>query len=154
MIGKRKRRTRQKSAKRGIAAVETALVLPFLLLLIFGYIEIGWYINSLQTLHDAARKGAREAASSTGNNDSVRKMVLDTLESMMEIDPEKVTVEMYKLNKNGSTSYEIKNLSDNEIGEAIQVKVTVDYSEFNPPSIFTGLAPDNIASLAVMKRID
>ena len=46
--------------KRGVAALEAALALPILVLLTFGFIEIGWYVNSLQILHDAARQGAKQ----------------------------------------------------------------------------------------------
>lgn len=57
--------------KRGIAAVEFALVLPVLLLLIFGIIEMGsaWYYR--QMMVNASREGARLGAlsSTTGTSD-------------------------------------------------------------------------------------
>jgi Flp pilus assembly protein TadG len=47
---------------RGAAAVEFALLLPVLLLLIFGMIDFGRAINAQITLTQAAREGARLAA--------------------------------------------------------------------------------------------
>jgi Flp pilus assembly protein TadG len=44
---------------RGAAAVEMALVLPFLLLLLFGIIDFGLMLNAQQTVTAAAREGAR-----------------------------------------------------------------------------------------------
>ncbi len=44
---------------RGAAAVEMALVLPMLLLLIFGIIDFGRMLNAQITLTEAAREGAR-----------------------------------------------------------------------------------------------
>jgi Flp pilus assembly protein TadG len=47
---------------RGAAAVELALVLPILLLVIFGVIDFGRMLNAQITLTQAAREGARWAA--------------------------------------------------------------------------------------------
>lgn len=47
---------------RGAAAVEFALLLPLLLLLIFGIIDFGRALNAQITLTQAAREGARLAA--------------------------------------------------------------------------------------------
>jgi Flp pilus assembly protein TadG len=47
---------------RGAAAVEFALLLPVLLLLIFGLIDFGRALNAQITLTQAAREGARLAA--------------------------------------------------------------------------------------------
>ncbi|MEV4642317.1 TadE/TadG family type IV pilus assembly protein [Actinoplanes sp. NPDC049548] len=46
----------------GAAAVELALVLPLLLLLLFGIIDFGRALNAQITLTEAAREGARAAA--------------------------------------------------------------------------------------------
>jgi len=46
----------------GQAMVEFALVLPVLLLLIFGIIQFGILFNNYVTLTDAVRAGARQAA--------------------------------------------------------------------------------------------
>lgn len=47
---------------RGAAAVEFALLLPVLLLLVFGIIDFGRALNAQVTLTQAAREGARLAA--------------------------------------------------------------------------------------------
>lgn len=48
--------------RRGVAAVEFAFVLPFLLLLLIGIWELGRIINVQITLNNAARDGARLGA--------------------------------------------------------------------------------------------
>jgi Flp pilus assembly protein TadG len=53
--------TRQLRTRRGQALVEFALLLPFLLLLLLGVIEMGRAWNVKQVLTDAAREGARLA---------------------------------------------------------------------------------------------
>jgi Flp pilus assembly protein TadG len=47
---------------RGVVAVEFALVLPILLLVVFGIIDFGRMLNAQITLTQAAREGARWAA--------------------------------------------------------------------------------------------
>jgi Flp pilus assembly protein TadG len=69
--------------ERGAAAVEFALVLPILILLLFGIIEFSRVWNLKQTLTDAAREGTRIAVISermeltqTQLEDSVRRTVM------------------------------------------------------------------------------
>ena len=50
---------------RGSVAVEFALLLPLLLLLVFGIIDFGRALNAQITLTQAAREGARLAALGT-----------------------------------------------------------------------------------------
>ena len=47
---------------RGAAAVEFALVVPILLMLVFGAIEYGRIYSELEVLESAAREGARAAS--------------------------------------------------------------------------------------------
>ena len=54
--------TGRKARDRGSAAVEFALVLPLLLLLVFGIIDFGRALNAQITLTQAAREGVRLAA--------------------------------------------------------------------------------------------
>jgi len=52
----------RKTSDRGAVAVEFALVLPLLLILIFGIIDFGRMLNAKITLTEAAREGARATA--------------------------------------------------------------------------------------------
>ncbi len=57
-----RRRARNFRRDRGAAAVEFALLLPVLLLLVFGLIDFGRALNAQITLTQAAREGARAAS--------------------------------------------------------------------------------------------
>ena len=50
---------RRRRGERGAAAVEMALILPVLLLLVGGIIDFGRAFNAQMTLTQAAREGAR-----------------------------------------------------------------------------------------------
>lgn len=52
----------EQASKPGQSMVEIALILPFLLLLVFGIIDLGWYIYGYATIYQAARNGAEKAA--------------------------------------------------------------------------------------------
>lgn len=56
------RRQHGRTRDRGAAAVEFALVLPVLLILVFGIIDFGRMLNAQITLTEAAREGARATA--------------------------------------------------------------------------------------------
>src|SRR5579863_5400558 len=64
---KNRRRSGGGAPDRGAAAVEFALLLPVLLLLVFGLIDLGRALNAQITLTQAAREGARLAALSQAN---------------------------------------------------------------------------------------
>jgi Flp pilus assembly protein TadG len=46
----------------GQSMVEMALLLPFLLFVLFGIIDMGWYIYGYSTVYQAARNGAQKAS--------------------------------------------------------------------------------------------
>jgi Flp pilus assembly protein TadG len=77
----RRRRAATDSRDRGSVAVEFALLLPVLLLIIFGTIDFGRAINAQITLTEAAREGARLA--SFGDSSSVVTARVDTAASAL-----------------------------------------------------------------------
>ncbi len=58
--------------ERGAAAVEFALVVPFLLLILFGIISYGYLLSFRQALSQGAAEGARAAAVSVASDDGGR----------------------------------------------------------------------------------
>lgn len=54
-----RRPSRQRTPSKGASAVEFALVLPLLVLLVMGIIDWGYYFYSEQIVVNAAREGAR-----------------------------------------------------------------------------------------------
>src|SRR6185436_6149059 len=52
-------RGRRRSARRGAAVVEMAVVTPLLLMMMFGIMEFGWMFMMKETLTNATREAAR-----------------------------------------------------------------------------------------------
>jgi Flp pilus assembly protein TadG len=70
-------RTLRRWRDRGAAAVEFAIVVPALILLIFGSIEFGLAVNARTQVGNAAREGVR-VASLTANGDSTSAAQVQT----------------------------------------------------------------------------
>ena len=61
--------------RRGTTLVEAAIVVPLLLLLTFGLLEYGWLFIKSQQLGNAAREGARLAATPDATNATVNARI-------------------------------------------------------------------------------
>ena len=65
-VGSKLRKTLSKSKERGTAMLEFALVLPMLLLLIFGVVDIGSALTKYMALAQVAGEGVRSAGERAG----------------------------------------------------------------------------------------
>lgn len=79
-------------SERGQAMVEFALVLPVLLLILFGIIQFGIAYNHYLTVTDAARVGARKAAVSRMSPDPVGSAVQAARDSAKDLDQSQLGV--------------------------------------------------------------
>jgi len=73
------RRRFRRGARRGIAAVEFAFLLPIFLILIVGLWDLGQLVRGLQIVSIAAREGGRQAASGTKSLTQIENLVRSTL---------------------------------------------------------------------------
>lgn len=86
---------RRDNAERGAAAVEFAIVLPLLVMLVFGIVQFSIAYNRQQGLHAAAREGARLASlPQTTSSDVVNRVrsALNGVLSTSEINAATITV--------------------------------------------------------------
>lgn len=67
--------------RRGTATVELALVLPLLLTLLGGTLEVSRLLEARTVLSQAAREGGRQAAAGRLNEEGVRQVVRDYLQN-------------------------------------------------------------------------
>jgi Flp pilus assembly protein TadG len=80
-ISLRQRRRSIHSCRRGVAAVEAALLLPLALLLVLGTWEVGRMVEVSQILNNAAREGGRSASTGQYTNSQVQQTVLNYLKN-------------------------------------------------------------------------
>src|SRR5262245_37351928 len=79
------KRTRNSNRRRGVVAVEAAITLPFLVILMFGVWEVGRLIQVNQIMVDSAREGARLAAGAYVNGTPVTQaMVKQAIRDYMQ----------------------------------------------------------------------
>jgi Flp pilus assembly protein TadG len=78
----------------GTAAVELAICLPFLLILILGLWEVGRMVTVQQLMANAAREGGRQAASGITSSTAVRQYVVNylTVNGLTGVDISMVTL--------------------------------------------------------------
>lgn len=120
---------RRGQEERGAAAVEFAMVLPILLLIMFGLIQYGWLFYQVQETSFAVREGARVAAVGSQNCDGVKALVVSRIPSAATT-PD-VSVSFTETSAPSGLS----------IGDQITVTATVATTDFNFPFVpFPGSA--------------
>jgi len=79
--------------QRGAAVVEFALIVPILVMLVFGIVDFGWAMNRDTLVNNAAREGAREGSLNPVQADVVASVrnSLSTLEPLGTT-PSRITV--------------------------------------------------------------
>ena len=95
---RRERRTgpgawRPGRSERGAGLAEFALVLPVLLMILFGIIEFGFVLSRSQAVEAAAREGARLASLSSSTSADVSNRVATTLGGLTFETPPQVSVQ-------------------------------------------------------------
>lgn len=110
---KNPRSSRTDENDRGVAVVEFALIMPLLLMLVFGAIQFGLLFNRQQALHASAREGARLASLPSSTNAEITARAVGALDGIPLGTPT-VTI--------------TPNLSqpcENRLGQTVIVEVTV-----------------------------
>jgi Flp pilus assembly protein TadG len=79
----------RRSSASGAVSLEAVLVLPLLALLVSGLLEVAGVVRDVLVVHEAARVGARAAATSTGTAGVVRaaRDAAPELTVRVEVDP-------------------------------------------------------------------
>ena len=125
----------------------------FLIVVTILCVWMGWYVYRAQELHNAARQGARTAVYHENSNAEVESAVHSCLNNSMGLDPDAVTIRISRLTSSGEEQYQVMSLDENENGEAIRVRATLDYGEIGFATDILSLKEGTISSYAVMRRL-
>ncbi len=136
--------------RRGAAAVEMALVAPFLVLIVFGSIDVGQFVNTSQTVSNASREGARKASrADTLTVLEVELTVQDYLDKSAAISPSAVRVAVVD---GGGASIQGGDLTRIPSGEPVSVQVTIEFNSIRWIRFFGPLNRACNSTTTVMRR--
>ncbi len=127
------RRLRRARRARGTAVVEFAVILPMLVLILFGIIEFGYGFMVRQSLQNAAREGCRLAAMPSSESSEVVARVQEVMA------PTNVT------------GYQIQQVSTAATCQEL-VTVTVSYASISLVGDFFGLGGQNLVGTCTMRK--
>jgi len=119
--------------KKGQSVVEFALVLPVLLLVLFGITEFGRAIMTKNVLHTASREGARLAAVSAVDDSSSVKSRVQEILNAANITPKTIDIQFDTVNK------------------SVTVEVTTDFEVLSGTIISSFVGIVELKGFTVMK---
>jgi Flp pilus assembly protein TadG len=113
-----------RQGRRGATLVEAAIVMNIFLLFIFGIMEFGHFVMVKQLMDNAARDGARMAAtgSTTVSTAQIQNYVLG---EMVNQAPSGVAIQIFQANP--QTGANIGPWTNAGLGDAIAVQITGNY---------------------------
>ncbi len=135
--------------RRGAAVVEMAVIAPIFILVLFGMLEFGRLVMVQQTVNNAAREGARVAASekTTGRQTvtvaHVRQTVTDYLSD------QSIPVNTIAISADGVA---ITNLAAVPIDTQITVTVTVDFASVSYLPTAKFMTEKTMTATSTMRR--
>jgi Flp pilus assembly protein TadG len=125
---------KEKNPERGAALVELAIVLPFLLLILVGIVELGLLFYNQQVLTNASREGARSGiARFDVNKDNIfdKDDIIDNIDNYLFLEPTTIDDRLITFDP----VLTVNTVVDGEGGsyaEDLTVTVTYDYTFLVP----------------------
>src|SRR3954466_10329910 len=121
----------------GQSMVEMALLLPFMLFVLFGIIDMGWYIYGYSTVYQAARNGTQKASElpptiakvspTLNRSDVCVTNVLNATQSGAQLFPDLTT----GTNPNNTIAISYPS-GTRGLGEPVQVSITYNIQPLTP----------------------
>ena len=141
--------TGSRKLQRGAAALEFAIVLPVLMLLLVGMVDFGVVLSAQTTVAIAAREGARTAAlgQNEGAAENAARQAISSLPGASNVG---TTTDAVCTKPDGSSC----SLSDSDPDTGSTVTVTVAYVHTWLSPVFLGLSPTVTLQGKSMMRIE
>jgi Flp pilus assembly protein TadG len=92
-------------SQRGATAIEFALILPVLAALLFGIVDFGRLLYTVEVLNNAVREGARQGIIKTAGGVSdadIENVVLTSIAQSQLVDPSQATITITRVPATGS----------------------------------------------------
>jgi hypothetical protein len=117
-----------RSKDQGASLVEFAMLVPFLLLLLFGIIEFGYFIGEFNDVRHGAREAARAAAVNAGDNTFLHDLTCDSMDLTSNV------------------TVQLTDSTNGAIGDTATVLVTSTPSSLSGLGLIEVFLPDNLQS--------
>ena len=116
----------------GQSLVEMALMLPLLLIILFGIVDLGYYIYGYQTIYEAARNGSEKAAELAPFQSKLSPLdpTEDCVHAVLDETQKGVVLFSDFSSSNVQISYPDNNTR--ALGEPIQVEITYNIQPLTP----------------------
>lgn len=146
-----RRSRRRQIDRRGAAAVEFAIVLPLIVLILVGAIDVGQAIHVSQVVNEASREGARKASRFDETSvDAVTAAVRDYIRgSYPGVGDGSIAV---ALSQDDGSAVASGDLSTVPTGTAVNCQVSLQYSAVRWTVGFPGLTGASIVKSTGMRR--
>ena len=143
-------RPSRRNGQRGASAVEFAIILPLLLLLVFGSIDFGWLVNRQTTINNAAREGAREGIFNP-DSAAIEARVRAAAETL---DQSQLTVTVTCRKEDGTNCPGVSFDSEWEPGGTVIVRVSYEHAFLTPAPRLIGTDATRTVSSTLEMRIE
>jgi Flp pilus assembly protein TadG len=140
------RRSHARSTRGGASAVEAAIVMNVFLLFLFAIMEFGHFVMVKQLMDNAARDGARLAATGQGTVTTAQVQALVTQELVNQA-PTGMTIQVFQADPN--TGANVGAWTSASLGQPIAVKITGQYTPMVSLANLLPL-PVNVTSEAIV----
>lgn len=126
MSSRQRRATPNANNQDGQSLVEVALMLPVLILILAGVVDLGRVYYTYVTITNAAREGARAGASNPTDNATIKSRTEDeAANSRMTISDSNITIDCAPY---GSSSFSSGFCASADPGDQVRISVTVQFN--------------------------
>jgi Flp pilus assembly protein TadG len=148
------RATRTSSPRRGVAAVECAIVTPLLTLLVLGAIDVGQYANVYQKVSDASREGVRCAVQyDTLTSSQVETVVMNYLQDVFPNVPPSTLASATHVTITNSAGVTVSgDMTSAASGSQVDVTVSLQFEPIRWISHLPFLNGSDVAITTTMRR--
>jgi Flp pilus assembly protein TadG len=126
---------KQGRRERGASLVEFALLLPLLVLLVFGIIEFGWLFGQFNDVRHGTREGARFAAVNAGDEAAIQGAVCNAMEGLSA----------------GMSSIDIDLSDSSTVGTQSTITVTANVTSLSGVPLITTFLPSQLSSTVAFR---
>jgi hypothetical protein len=133
----------------GQSLVEMALMLPLLLMILFGIIDLGYYIYGYSTIYEAARNGTEKAANLAPYKSSLTNSSEDCMAAILAETQKGVVLFSDFSSSNVQISYPS---GTRALGQPVQVEITYNIQPLTPLFRFVSFGSQGVLPIHVMAR--